>query len=396
METKIYTVEELKNLFLETFINFSGGKVTKISDNSVLNGIAYGVSKIAQRQIKDCALIESELFPEYCFGKHLDIVAERFGVSSRLGAQGSSCYLRIVAEPNTLYSKDTVSFYSISGIQFSLIEDFVVGSIGFGYCQVKSIDLGALTNVLPNSIIKIVNAPSGHLYVINETSAWGGSDIETDLLFKQRILQNFNNFASDTVIKIKYILNKINPIILDIKKLGINSSYQNVLGIITSNGVNLSSEELDSLLSKLVPFLSITDMGTGNGKSSIILQNIEYEYIDIDFRIEIDPSYSFETVRLNILQSINSYFDFRVWNRNIEWENLYTLIRKTPGVKFVPSQYFNPSKDTQVNNKLPRLRGFIMRDLEGLVIIDSNNYINPVYYSDQYNFNMLNFINSNV
>lgn len=396
METKIYTIEELKTFFLETFINFSGGKVTKVSDNSVLNGIAYGVSKIAQRQIKDCALIESEIFPEYCFGEHLDVVAERLGVSSRLQAQGSSCYLRIIAEPNTLYSKDTVSFYSISGIQFSLIEDFTVGDIGFGYCQVKSVDLGTLTNVLPNSIIKIVNAPSGHLYVINESSAWGGGDIETDLAFKQRILQNFNNFASDTLIKIKYVLNKINPIILGIRKLGINSDYRSVLGIITSNGVDLSTEELESLLSQLTPYLSLNDVGTDINEVAVTLQNIEYEYIDIDFRVELDPYYSVDTVRVSILQAINSYFDFRTWKDDLEWEELYTLIRKVSGVKFIPSQYFVPSQDRKINNKLPRLRGFIMRDIDGLILIDSNNYINPVYYSDQYNFNMLNFINSNI
>lgn len=38
METKIYTVEEYKQLFLEGVINKSAGKVSKVSDNSVLGG----------------------------------------------------------------------------------------------------------------------------------------------------------------------------------------------------------------------------------------------------------------------------------------------------------------------------------------------------------------------
>ena len=41
METKIYTVEEYKQLFLEGVINKSAGKVSKVSDNSVLGGVGY-------------------------------------------------------------------------------------------------------------------------------------------------------------------------------------------------------------------------------------------------------------------------------------------------------------------------------------------------------------------
>ena len=46
METKIYSVDELKNLFLQELLNKTDGKISKISDHSVLNGMAYGLRSL--------------------------------------------------------------------------------------------------------------------------------------------------------------------------------------------------------------------------------------------------------------------------------------------------------------------------------------------------------------
>ena len=103
METKIYTVEEYKKLFLEGVINKSAGKVSKVSDNSVLGGVGYGIGKISQKTVKDIALVESEMFPDYAYGQYLDRVAMRTGVSSRQKDRGSSVWVKIVADPGTVY-----------------------------------------------------------------------------------------------------------------------------------------------------------------------------------------------------------------------------------------------------------------------------------------------------
>ena len=83
METKIYSVDELKNMFLQELLNKTDGKISKISDHSVLNGMAYGFAKVFQKSMKDVALLESELFPEYAYGQFLDKIAERYGISGR-------------------------------------------------------------------------------------------------------------------------------------------------------------------------------------------------------------------------------------------------------------------------------------------------------------------------
>ena len=105
METKIYLVEELKNLFLQELINRTGGKVSKVSDHSVLNGIAFGSAKVFQKSMKDIALLEAELFPEYAYGEYLDKIAQRYGILDRQKELKSSVFVKLVATPNSLYTK---------------------------------------------------------------------------------------------------------------------------------------------------------------------------------------------------------------------------------------------------------------------------------------------------
>lgn len=399
METKVYTVPEIKTLFLETLLNKVDGKVTKISDHSVLNGVAYGVAKILQRSMKDSALIESELFPDYAYGKYLDKIVERSGITPRAGGQGSSVYVRVVATPGTIYLSSECDFISTSGYIFRLLSDFTVGDAGFGYTLLRSVDIGSNTNVPSNSITRITNKPSGHKFVINEVEAFGGIDLESDTSLLGRSSQNFNNFASDTLSKIKAVFSKINPLILDVKKIGINSSGGSVLGIVTTNGVDLTESEIDLLISKSKYYLSLTDQSVSGNLStpSISIQNIQYTYIDIDFRVELYNSTDIDSLRKTIQYQLLQYLDFRLWNKiQVDWEELFYIIRGQEGVKSLPEQFFIPHLDIPVSKtSLPRLRGFIMRSLGGDVILDNSNNIVPLYYTDQYNLNILNQINSN-
>ena len=83
MITKVNTtIQNLKNLFIEIFINKTN-KVTDITENSVLNGTAFGVAKVGQKAIKDILIIEAQIFPDTASGDYLDKAAALFGVSPR-------------------------------------------------------------------------------------------------------------------------------------------------------------------------------------------------------------------------------------------------------------------------------------------------------------------------
>lgn len=399
METKIYTVEEIKSILIESTLNKCDGKISKISENSVLNGITYGVSKLIQKGIKDIALIESQMFPDFAYGKYLDIVGNRNGIKERLPSTGSSVYVRIVGEPNTLYQASQCIFISTTGINFILTEDFTLSSYGFGYALLSSSDTGSNTNVPANSINKIINQPSGHIYVTNEMPGWGGSDIEGDDFYRSRILQNFNNFAFDTLSKLKSVFSKLNPLILIVKKVGINEQGKTVLGVVTVNGTSLSQFQLEELLQSSKYYLSLEEQGFTGGlglEPRMEIVNLPFTYIDVDFRVELEKGVGAEKVKREIQIAITKYFDFRYWTKQrVEWIELYYLIRDISGIQTIPEKFFYPHQDVTIpSSSLPRLRGFIMRNLEGIVIGENDNVV-PVYYSNQFDTNLLNQININ-
>ena len=79
MITEITAVEELKQIFLEIFLNKTD-KVSDVSDESVLNGIAYGCGKLAQRTLTNQAIIEGHIFPDTAYGEYIDNLAANRGV----------------------------------------------------------------------------------------------------------------------------------------------------------------------------------------------------------------------------------------------------------------------------------------------------------------------------
>ena len=57
------------------------------------------------------------------------------------------------------------------------------------------------------------------------------------------------------------------------------------------------------------------------------------------------------------------------------------IVKNTEGVRYVASEWFKPSVDEPVSDfMLPRIKKFIMRDLEGNVMFDESKEFSPVFY----------------
>src|SRR5690606_27251347 len=146
-----------------------------------------------------------------------------------------------------------------------------------------------------------------------------------------------------------------------------------VLAIATQNGADLTQVDLDVILEGISPFLSLVDYRPyGRGFYGVRLKNIEYQPIDISFRVDLDGSRLADEVRRDIQTQISRSLDYRFFNPNedkFEWDNILQIIKSTRGVKYVPDQFFYPRTDIAISlDKLPRLRGFLMLDLQGGVL----------------------------
>ena len=387
MITKIIPVDTLKQIFVEIFLNKTD-KVSDISNESVLNGIAYGCSKLAQRLLVNQGVVEAHLFPDTAYGNYLDNIAESRGIAPRFKSFGSSTYIRVQAEPGTTYSTGT-TFLSSNGIQFvSTGEPYKVGRDGYGYVKVNSVQGGAVSNVDALTINTCNNAPVGHIACTNEYAATGGRENESDDDFRIRIKASINLLARNTIAYLEQIFMKINPKVLRIHRGGVDSDGRICLIVVSINGQDFTDAEFNEILSQSEEFLSLNELSREvNSGFAIKLVNPDWYPIDIDFRCDIDPAYDQAAVRRNMQFAVSKLFDYRYWETNgkVEWENILYAIQNTDGVRYLSDAYFLPQSDINMTNyRLPRPRGFVVRDMDGSVISDNYNILNQFYWTDYF------------
>ena len=379
------TLTNLKNLFIEIFLDKTT-RVSNIADGSVLNATAFGVAKIAQKAMKDIAIEEAQIFPESATGEYLDRAAALYGVSPRKGALGSSTYIRVYAEPGTVYDEN-VYFVNKNGIRFSVDERLVVDSSGYGYVKVRSVNAGYTTNVEPNSIIQVSPQPEGHIECTNEYYAVGGRDSEDDETFRIRIQNNLNILSKNTLEYWTQIFQSKDDRVLKVMSAGLNEEGQFTIYLASQNGIFFTENELETLLQQTQSYFGLSELNMDGEAVGIVLKNIDWFYVGsergLDFRVQIDPDYDILTVRKNIQVNLTKYLDFRFWQPGgiIQWDDLLDIVKKSEGVKYVPDEYFFPYYDQQVPvNQLPRIKGFIMRDEKGNILFDSGSTLSPLFY----------------
>ena len=379
------TIANLKNLWIEMFLNKTD-RVSNIADGSVLNGVAYGTAKVAQKAIKDIAIVEAQIFPKSATGEYLDKSAALFGVSPRKEALGSSTYVRVFAEPGTHYEVGT-KFISKNGVQFTVDQPFTVDKSGYGYISVRSVITGSATNVEANSITEVSPRLLTHIECTNEYAAIGGRDYEDDETFRNRIINYNNKLSTDTMEGWTQIFQDLDPRILKVMNVGLGEDGKTHIYLVTQNGSFFTDDELEELLTKATPYFGLTELDLQGNTLGIVIENAKWMYVGgeegVDFRVELSPNAVIADVRKNIQIAMTKYLDFRFWEagKKVEWDDLLEVVKTAEGVKYVPDEYFFPYFDEEVPlNMLPRIKGFRMRDLEGNILYDSGSSLSNIFY----------------
>lgn len=386
MITRIIPIDTLKQIFVEILLNKTD-KISDISNESVLNGIAYGCSKLAQRLLVNQGVVEGHLFPDTAYGDYLDNIAASRGIAPRFTAFGSTTYVRVQAAVGTTYSSGTI-FISSNGVQFVSTNSYTVGRNGYGYIKVNSIQGGASSNVDALTINTIENAPTGHIACTNEYAATGGRDNESDDDFRIRIKASANQLSRNTMAYLEQIFMKINSKVLRLHRGGVDEQGRICLIVVSINGQDFTEEEFNEILSQSEEYLSLNEINRQTVSGfSIKLMNPNWYPIDIDFRCDIDPAYDQSLVRRNMQIAVSKLFDYRYWNTGgkVEWENILYAIRNTDGVRYVSDAFFLPKNDINMTNyRLPRVRGFIVRDMDGGILSDNYSITSQFDYTDYF------------
>lgn len=392
MITKPTSQEELVQIITEVFFNKTD-KITKVSKHSGLSAFFNTTAKVGQKAIQEVARNEAYLYPDSAFGTQLDKIADNYGVASRFGASKSSTYVRVVGNPGTSYISGSQTFNaSNESITFDLEEDITISDAGYAYAKVKSQTQGLNTNVDALSITEVVPEPTGHLYTINEYKAIGGRDQESDQLFRRRIKEGANILAAGTLQSLEQAFMKVNNDVLKVFNNGIDKSGKIVLTVVSQNGIDFTQAEFDDMISNASSFFSLVDQGSygKNINSGIKLKNISWYPIDISYRAQLMQNANADTVRINTQIQFQKYLDIRSWEPGgvVQWDDLLGFAKRIDKVRYIPDQYFNPSNDIKIPaNQIPRIRSFIIYDLNGNIITDTQGVLNPVYYPSKSNNN---------
>lgn len=176
---------------------------------------------------------------------------------------------------------------------------------------------------------------------------------------------------------------KINNNVLKVYKGGIDADGRLNLIVVSVNGQNFTEDEFNEILTRSEEYLSLFELLRDSSGSSLKLNNVDWLWVDVDFRCDINPSFDSDEVRKNIQIQMSKLFDYRFWNYGdkVEWENLLFAAKNTEGVKYVPDTHFFPHADINVEKyRLPRIRSFILRDLDGNILIDNNGVLSQFFY----------------
>ena len=382
---RITTETELEGIHTETFINTTDGRVTKVTDESVVRGMIRGNVKTGKKALKDIALAISHLFIDSSFGNALDTVADERGVSPRFTAAQSQTWVRLVALPGTVYTIGVNTVSDKKGNVFDLEKSITIGDKGYGYVPVRCQQAAASTNVDPYTIINVSPQPVGHIGVINEYAATGGRDLEDDDTFRQRIKEGPDIFARGTLSYLGQALMSINSNVLRVLYNGIDPSGKVILSIVSVNGILFTTDELNQMTARVSSFLSLTEMAPiGTQSYGIVLQNVNYYPIDSIFRARLISGTDLQQVAVDIQTKWTKFVDFRKWDSTkgaIQWTDLLSIAKGVDGVDFIPDTYFLPNVDIQVPiGSFPVFRQFTVMDLDGNIMIDQQGNISPVFY----------------
>ena len=180
----------------------------------------------------------------------------------------------------------------------------------------------------------------------------------------------------------------INSNVLKVFDYGQDLNGKIVLAIQTQNGASLSLTELSVLIEGSKDYFNLNEYRPfGTSYIGIRLVNVQLGFVDMFFRLKLKDSVDPDEVRKVIQVNVSKYLDPRFFNpitQKVEWDNLLEIVKSTDGVEYVPDQYFFPRTDLSFDlGIIPRLRGFLMLNLDGTVISNFQGTLSPQFYPNQ-------------
>lgn len=158
-------------------------------------GFAWDFTRPAAIEKADAMVILNEVvqlfFPEWSSGIYLDKLGANVGVV-RKAATAAEANVKIVGVPGTVIPEgflfSTAATAITENIEYATLEEITLDEEGAGEVAVRCTQTGVIGNVAADSIVVMASPMNGIEELTNEKPAVGGTEIESDDDFRERIM----------------------------------------------------------------------------------------------------------------------------------------------------------------------------------------------------------------
>lgn len=311
--------------------------------NSVLGMYIRVIAWLQNIVNQDLEAVYYSSFVDQAEGVSLDHLGSNYSVI-RNPAQAATVMLNFTGTAGTVIPEQTV-YTTESGIEFEMIDAVTLDNSGKGSGKAVCTTLDETGNVAPNTITVQEENIAGVESVTNLVQASGGSDIETDDNYRQRIHLSMESQPGPTYYGLYtglYSLPGVEQVQIIPNLTMETDSYGNPpksLHFYVRGGRedDVAQAILDNIAAGIqtVGEIKKTVKDIGGHVHDVFFDTATVVPIYVDMSLKTSDSFNSETSPVEIVQAIKDYLSNLVMGDTVIFTKLYQAIYNVSGVEYV-------------------------------------------------------------
>ena len=325
-------------------------EVTVFEPKTAIRGFITAVAGTVRELWNDLYRMQRKLFLNTASGTDLDELGAERGITRR-GATSAGVLLTFTGKAGASVAEETSVINPSTGLEYLTQDTLVLGSknpdlaveiddgTGDKYSLFTSPGLadtvwavckspGTMGNTQVNTITKLKNSITAVTSVNNLTPARGGSDAESDSLFRERIRNQISLLNFGTEAFYETLCKSINSRVLRVRAKKDQSRYDSIkLIIVTADGVPLTLDEKITLSGEIKK--------KQRAFTNVILEDLRYTFVTVKERVRLKPGYTMKDIIVRTADALAGYFDFRTWEfgKSISLDNVFNVCYNVEGIE---------------------------------------------------------------
>lgn len=190
------TYEELKESILTRYVQLFGSDVDT-SDQSIFGMFASLMAYMLSEDFENAEMVMNGMFIDYATGVQLDKLGANYGVT-RNPASYAEVELSFTGTPSYTIDEGML-FENATNTQFQMLDEVILNENGNGKGMAVSVEQSASYNVPANQVWSALEPSDNIASITNANQATGGSEIEADLAFANRIKQTMKGKNNSSI-----------------------------------------------------------------------------------------------------------------------------------------------------------------------------------------------------